>query len=128
MKYKLYFDGNKTPQGTTCTYVIVTEDGQRIAEETISLPQQTTSNQAEYYGVLTGVEKLSQHLTKNGISLQNVSVEVYGDSQLVIKQLEGQYECKDPQLRVLRSKVRDMLSKFQSYTLYWIPREENLAK
>lgn len=128
MKYKLYFDGNKTPKGTTCTCVILSEDEQRIVEETVMLPQQTTVNQAEYYGVLTGVEKLIQYLAKHNVSLQDVSVEIYGDSQLVIKQLEGQYECKDPQLRVLRSKVRNMLSKFKSYSFYWIPREENLAK
>lgn len=128
MKYKLYFDGNKTPKGVTCTYVVVTETGERIIEETIPLPQQTTSNQAEYYGVLYGVKKLNSYLTSNNISPKDVIVEIYGDSQLVINQLEGQYECKDPQLRVLRSKIRDMLTKFAYYSFQWVSRKENLAK
>ncbi|MCS7227367.1 MAG: ribonuclease HI family protein [Endomicrobia bacterium] len=128
MNFKLYFDGNKTPKGTTCSYVIISEDGQRIIDETIELSHNTTSNQAEYYGILKGIEKLRYYLVKNQIMVENVSVEIYGDSQLVIKQLEGQYECKDPQLRVLRSKVRDLLKNFKLHSFCWIPREENLAK
>jgi len=127
MKYKLYFDGNKTPQGTSCSYVIVLDD-KIVLEETKILPQETTVNEAEYYGLIYGIEKFLNYLKTNNFSLNEVELEIYGDSQLVIQQLKGEYECKKPSLRVLRSKVRNLLSNINSYKFFWIPREENLVR
>jgi hypothetical protein len=42
-----------------------------------------------------------------------VSVEVYGDSELVIKQLNGQYECKSEALRSYYKECREILKSFQ---------------
>lgn len=128
MKYKLYFDGNKTPKGVTCTYVVVTETGERIIEETIPLPQQTTSNQAEYYGLINGIKNMIEYFKKYNLNLKEVELEIFGDSQLVIKQLTGEYECRDPELRILRSEIRNLLTNFLSVNFYWIPREQNLAR
>jgi ribonuclease HI len=127
MKYKLYFDGNKTPQGTSCSYVVVFDD-KKILEETKILSQETTVNEAEYYGVLYGIEKFLDYLKTSGVSSKDVELEIYGDSQLVIQQLKGEYECKKPNLRVLRSKVRDLLTNFSSYNFIWVNREQNLAR
>jgi len=127
MKYKLYFDGNKTPQGTSCSYVVVFDD-KKILEETKILSQETTVNEAEYYGVLYGIEKFLDYLKTSGVSTKDVELEIYGDSQLVIQQLKGEYECKKPNLRVLRSKVRDLLTNFSSYNFIWVNREQNLAR
>jgi len=127
MKYKLYFDGNKTPQGTSCSYVVVFDD-KKVLEETKILSQETTVNEAEYYGVLYGIEKFLDYLKTSCVSTKDVELEIYGDSQLVIQQLKGVYECKKPNLRVLRSKVRDLLTNFSSYNFIWVNREQNLAR
>ncbi len=127
MKYRLYFDGNKTPQGVSCSYVVVLND-KIVLEETKILPQETTVNEAEYYGVIYGIEKLLDYLKTNNLSSKEVKLEIYGDSQLVIQQLKGEYECKKPTLRILRSKVRDLLSNFSTYNFIWVRREQNLAK
>jgi hypothetical protein len=54
-----------------------------------------------------------------------VSVEVYGDSELVIKQLNGQYECKSEALRSYYEECREILKSFPLVTLQHIPREHN---
>lgn len=128
MKFKLYFDGNKTPQGTTCSYVITNENGKVIVEETLNLHNETTVNEAEYSGLINGVKKLLSYLNENNIPAKSVEVEIYGDSQLVIKQLTNEYECKKPQLRILRSEVRNLLANFLSFQTTWIERNKNLAK
>jgi hypothetical protein len=54
-----------------------------------------------------------------------VSVEVYGDSELVIKQLNGQYECKSDALRSYYEECREILKSFRLVILQHIPREHN---
>lgn len=128
MKFKLFFDGNKTPQGTTCSYVLSSEDNKVLFEETIILPQETTVPQAEYQGLIKGINKTIEYFKKNNFNLKEIELEIFSDSQLVIKQLTGEYECKNPELRILRSEVRNLLTNFLSTNFYWIPREQNLAR
>lgn len=128
MKFNLFFDGNKTPQGTTCSYVLSSEDNKVLFEETIILPQETTVPQAEYQGLIKGINKTIEYFKKNNFNLKEIELEIFGDSQLVIRQLTGEYECKNPELRILRSEVRNLLTNFLSTNFYWIPREQNLAR
>jgi len=127
MKYKLYFDGNKTPEGTSCSYVVTFGD-KSVLEETKILSQETTINEAEYQGLLYGIERFLDYLKTLRIPPKDVELEIYGDSQLVIQQLKGVYECKKPSLRVLRSKIKNLLTNFLSYDFIWVNREQNLAK
>jgi ribonuclease HI len=52
-----------------------------------------------------------------------VSVEIYGDSELVIKQLNGQYECISDILRSYYEESREILKSFQLVILQYIPRK-----
>jgi hypothetical protein len=54
-----------------------------------------------------------------------VSVEIYGDSELVIKQLNSQYECKSDALMNYYEECREILKSFQLVILQHIPREHN---
>ncbi|MCX7910129.1 MAG: ribonuclease HI family protein [Endomicrobia bacterium] len=128
-KFKLYFDGNKTPEGVSCSYSLTTYEDKVIFEETLELPQNTTVPEAEYFGVIKGIEKALQYFKKNNFDLKEVTLDIYGDSQLVIKQLTGEYECKKTQLRILRSKVKNLLAENSlSYSFNWVPREKNIVK
>ncbi|MCX7957023.1 MAG: ribonuclease HI family protein [Endomicrobia bacterium] len=126
--YNLYFDGNKTPQGTTCSYALTSQDNNIIFEETIPLDNDKTVPEAEYLGLINGIKKSIEYFIKNNVRLENVKLDIYGDSQLVIMQLKGKYECKKPNLRILRSQVKDLLSKISKYDFIWIPRDKNLVK
>jgi ribonuclease HI len=86
-------------------------------EFAIPIQPTVTNNQAEYEAFLRGL----QYLREAGA----VSVEVYGDSELVIKKLNGQYECKSDALRSHYEECREILKSFQLVILQHISREHN---
>jgi ribonuclease HI len=70
-----------------------------IFEFAIPIQPTVTNNQAEYEALLRGLQYLKE--------VGAVSVEIYGDSELVIKQLNGQYECRSYILRNYYEECRD---------------------
>jgi ribonuclease HI len=53
------------------------------------------------------------------------SIEIFDDSQLVINQLIGLYECKDEILREYYDECKKLLDQFLLVSFYYIPREQN---
>jgi ribonuclease HI len=86
-------------------------------EFAIPIQPTITNNQAEYEALLRGLQYLKE--------ARAVSVEIYGDSELVIKQLNGQYECRSDILRSYYEECREILKSFQLVILQHIPREHN---
>ncbi|MFH2070093.1 MAG: ribonuclease HI family protein [Elusimicrobiota bacterium] len=121
-KVTVYFDGNKTPKGTSCSYVLIDEETGRQKEETVKLPDETTVPEAEYNGLIVALESFKNE------KITDTQIDAYGDSQLVIKQIKGEWECKKPELRVLRSRARNLLHNFAGWKINWVPRENNRAK
>lgn len=78
-----------------------------------------TNNQAEYKGLLAGLTAAYvQGLT---------DVECRLDSELLVKQLNGEYRIRDPQLRELAEKVQRAASRFASVKYVHVPRAKNRA-
>ena len=75
------------------------------------------SNDAEYTGLIIGLEKAKEL----GIS----SLEIKGDSQMVINQVLGKYHIKSSKYQSYCEQVLNLLSNFDDYTLTWIPRRKN---
>jgi hypothetical protein len=88
--WALFFDGSSCGKGGGVGILLISPRGEMF-EFAIPIQPTVTNNQAEYESLLRGL----QYLREAGA----VSVEVYGDSELVIKQLNGQYECKSDALR-----------------------------
>jgi ribonuclease HI len=63
-----------------------------------------TNNQAEYEAILKGLQLLQEIKTE--------SIEIFGDSQLVINQLISLYECKDDILKGYYDECRKLLEEF----------------
>jgi ribonuclease HI len=76
-----------------------------------------TNNQAEYHGLILGL--------RHALAMGADGVTVHGDSQLVLRQLEGRYAVKSPGLKALHAEAGQLLSKFSAVKLEWVPREEN---
>lgn len=53
-------------------------------------------------------------------------ISVYGDSELVIKQVKGEYQAHHTRMKQYRNVVLDILGMFLEYTLSVIPRSQNL--
>jgi len=81
------------------------------------LGEKLTNNVAEYDGLLTGV---------TGVVRLNIqSIEIQGDSELIIKQLTGLYQVKSNHLIPYYKRVKKLLSKISSIHFKHIPRELN---
>jgi ribonuclease HI len=114
--WALFFDGSSCGKGGGVGILLISPRGEMF-EFAIPIRPIVTNNQAEYEALLRGL----QYLREAGA----VSVEVYGDSELVIKQLNGQYECKSEALRSYYEECREILKSFPLVTLQHIPREHN---
>ena len=76
-----------------------------------------TNNVAEYEALILGI-----HILKK---LQAKRVYIYGDFELVLRQVIGTYQAKHPKMRDYRNLVLDMLEGFKEYQFFVIPRSQN---
>ena len=92
------------------------ESGQILVErgEQIGI---ATNNIAEYRALLLGIALATE--------LGAREIELIGDSELVVRQVEGRYKVKDPNLRQLHSQVRAALDGFEKWSIRHVRREEN---
>ena len=77
----------------------------------------TTNNQAEYYAVIAALEK--------AISLGVKNVEIKADSELLVRQINGEYRVKNAALRLLYKKVIQLIDSLENFEIAHIPRWQN---
>ncbi len=94
MKARLYTDGGArgNPGPAAYGYVLEAEDGTVLAAEGVAIGV-ATNNVAEYSGLVAGLAK--------ALELHVPSVEVVSDSELMVKQMLGEYRVKNEALRGL---------------------------
>lgn len=107
--------GNPGPSGAGA--VIVDLPTGQILERLGKFLGHQTNNYAEYMAVVLGLKRARE--------LGAETVEVYADSQLMIRQLGGQYAVKSASLRPLYTEAVALLSSFKKVKLVHIPREMN---
>ncbi len=78
----------------------------------------STNNVAEYVAAIRALEWLARHGYTG-------PVELFGDSQLVVRQMTGEYEVKADHLRAYHDHLRSLTKAFARVDFRWIPREEN---
>jgi ribonuclease HI len=78
-----------------------------------------TNNVAEYRALLLGIERARD--------LGADEVELVGDSELIVRQVRGDYKVKDAALRDLNSRVHQGLRAFDRWSIRHVRREENEA-
>jgi ribonuclease HI len=106
--------GNPGPAGAGA--VLMDADGAVIARLGRFLGNRT-NNVAEYEGVLLGL--------KHALELGYREVEVRADSQLLVRQLRGEYAVRHAGLKPLHAEALRLLHSFDRYDLQHVPREEN---
>jgi ribonuclease H / adenosylcobalamin/alpha-ribazole phosphatase len=108
--------GNPGPAGWGA--VVRDADGQTLLERYGSLGT-TTNNVAEYTGLIEGLTA--------ALELNATEVAVRMDSKLVVEQMSGRWQIKNPGLRPLAARAATLAGRFESVTYEWIPRERNRA-
>ena len=118
---RLYFDGSKVPGKAGCGYV-VKRNHQTITEGFKSLPN-TTSNVAEYAGIIYGLNIAAAQLSRGE------ELKILGDSQLVINQIKGLYRVKAEHLKpwcaLAKQRIEALKQAGHEVTLEWIRRSKN---
>jgi ribonuclease HI len=113
----VYFDGacRGNPGPAAVGYVLVTGDG--IAAEGGDRIGRATNNRAEYEALIRALE------VARDFGFEEVVVR--GDSQLVVRQVRGEWNTNDPDLRERRVQVLELLDGFESWSIEHVPREIN---
>ena len=116
--FELYVDGgargNPGPAGIGAR--LVTADGE-VAEELADFIGVATNNVAEYQALIAGLEMALDHGARRLI--------VYADSELVVRQLNGQYKVRNEDLAVLHEQALRLLRELPDAQVKHIPREQN---
>jgi ribonuclease H / adenosylcobalamin/alpha-ribazole phosphatase len=114
----LYTDGGArgNPGPAAYGYVLEAEDGTTLAAhgEAIGV---ATNNVAEYSALIAGLEK--------AVELQIPEVEVVSDSELMVKQMRGEYRVKNDALRDLSLRASALARRLGSVTYTAVRREHN---
>ncbi len=104
------------PGQAGCGAVICDETG-AVVKELSRYIGHATNNVAEYEALLMGLEALVQMGRKK--------IRVQSDSQLLVRQLNGEYRVKDEKLKVLYQRAVGLLRRFVGYRILHVPRELN---
>lgn len=106
--------GNPGPAGAGV--VLRDEDGTLFYEAAFFLGRQT-NNAAEYHALIRGLER--------ALRCPPQPVTIRSDSELLVRQLTGEYRVKSPSLGVLHRQAEMLLMKLGRWSVRHIPREEN---
>ncbi len=114
----LYIDGaSRGNPGPAGVGVYLRSREGTIEEELFRYIGETTNNVAEYEALLHGLRR--------ALELTPQSVTIFSDSELLVKQISGEYRVKNPRLVRLHAQARHLLSSFSAVRLTHVDREEN---
>ncbi|XP_012481083.1 uncharacterized protein LOC105795981 [Gossypium raimondii] len=114
--WKLNFDRALNAVGNGIGAVLVSPNGDHYPF-TCKLDFDCTNNMAEYEACIMGIRAAIERRIK--------VLKVYGDSALVIYQLRGEWQTRDPKLISYRNLVLELIKEFENITFCYLPRDEN---
>lgn len=118
MKLVIHVDGGArgNPGPAAIAAVLSTPEGEVVADakEAIGV---ATNNVAEYRALLLGLERARE--------LGATEVEVVNDSELVQKQVNGEYKVKHPDMKPLHAQAIESFRTFDRWIIRSVPRAQN---
>jgi ribonuclease HI len=118
MKVVVHVDGGaRGNPGPAAIGVVVSDVDGTVLDEVAETIGVATNNVAEYQALLKGVERAG--------ALGADEIELVNDSELVARQLTGQYRVKHPAMKPLYEEARGALQGFGRWTIRTVPRAQN---
>ena len=117
--FALYFDGTyKRKEGRAAAGIVVFNlVEEKVMERGIELLNVSSNNEAEYAALIEGLE----WCVSNGINCLNV----YGDSMLIAKQVQGIWSCKSDRLASKLREVKGLLKRIKHCRVHYVGRARN---
>lgn len=106
--------GNPGPAGAG--FVVYDSGGRLLAKDSVYLGE-TTNNVAEYTAFIRALTRAAD--------LSSGPLLAYSDSELMVRQLNGEYRVREPHLVPLYEQAKALLGRFASATVAHVPREKN---
>jgi len=118
VKVVVHVDGGaRGNPGPAAAGAVVSTPGGDVLDEAAELIGVATNNVAEYRGLLLGLQRAR--------ALGATEVEVVNDSELVAKQVNGEYKVKHPDMKPLHAAATQALSGFERWSMRSVPRARN---
>jgi ribonuclease HI len=118
VKVVVHVDGGaRGNPGPAAIAAVISEPGGDVIDESAERIGSVTNNVAEYRALLLGLERAR--------ALGADEVDVIGDSELVVKQVQGLYKVKHPSMRPLHAQARSALRDFARWSIRAVPRAQN---
>jgi len=116
---RIHIDGgSRGNPGDAGFGVHVADAGGAVIAELYGYLGRATNNVAEYQALLHALRWATAHGA--------TEIAVFSDSELVVRQIEGRYKVKHPDLRPLYEQARILLTRFARARVAHVPREENV--
>ncbi|MDP3882680.1 MAG: ribonuclease HI family protein [Candidatus Staskawiczbacteria bacterium] len=124
-KFIIYTDGGSrgNPGKAGIGVVICNEMGQEVKKYGEYLGDGLTNNDAEYQAIIFALKKFKAVFGKT--LAKNTDIEIKADSELVVKQLSGEYRLENPKIQHFFIEIWNLKFDFKSVKFKHIPREKN---
>src|ERR1700742_4035097 len=109
--------GARGNPGPAAIGVVVRNDDGAVVEAIGETIGRQTNNGAEDQALLRGLELASAHGA--------TEVELIGDSELVVRQIEGRYKVKNEAMKGLHAEAKALLAKFDNWSIRHVKRAQN---
>jgi ribonuclease HI len=109
--------GARGNPGPAAIGAVVRDAGGEVLEERGERIGRATNNVAEYRALLLGIELAAAHGADE--------LELVGDSELIVRQVEGRYKVKDATMKELHAQVKAALQPFARWSIRHVRREQN---
>jgi ribonuclease HI len=113
----VHFDGGARPSNPGPAVIGYTIEAEDWSDEGSDHIGKATNSEAEYHALIRGLEVAS----KQGCT----EVQLRGDSQLVVRQVSGDWDTNEQHLRELRDRVQELAEEFETFEIEWVNREKN---
>ncbi|UGS35875.1 ribonuclease HI family protein [Capillimicrobium parvum] len=117
-KLVVHVDGGaRGNPGPAAAAAVLSEPGGEVVDEAAEVLGEATNNVAEYRGLLLGLRRARE--------LGATEVEVVNDSQLVARQVGGEYKVKHAAMKPLHAEAMALLGGFEAWSIRSVPRAQN---
>jgi len=115
---EIFIDGASrgNPGPSAAVFVIKGGSGTTVAKRSFFLGE-STNNAAEYFALVVALDEAKR--------LKATHVRINTDSELLVKQMHGEYRIKNGNLKLFFRKAKNLASRFESFEIMHIPRSEN---
>ena len=123
-KYLIHTDGgSRGNPGPAAVGVVIEKSGGGMKHAYGEFLGRATNNEAEYQAVIFALKKLKQLAGKE--EAKKATIEFHVDSELLVRQLGGQYKIMDDKIQKLFLEIWNLKLDFGEVTFKHVPREEN---